>query len=163
MKPTWPRYRIEYSFFPFLKHLLAWIRGFIPQSHLFLLAYSDGLQDRVWLPSLAVSIRHSGNQWSLNEQGGEWQRKRRVSVVIIRTKGKERQEQRLKTMLHCLLSNWGMAKQPLKFMDQKIWETLREISILSCFPRTLHEVSQEGIKSLTLHDCVLEKGTYCSD
>lgn len=27
-----------------------------------------------------------------------------------------------------------MAKQPLKFMDQKIRQTLREISILSCLP-----------------------------
>lgn len=94
MKPTRPRYRTENSFFPFLKHLFAWIGGFIPQSPLFLLAYSDGLQDRVWLSSLAVGMWHSGNQWSLNEQVGEWQRKIRVSVAIIRPKGKQRDKSR---------------------------------------------------------------------
>lgn len=75
-------------FTPFLKHLFAWIGDLIPQSPLSLLAYSDGLQDRVWLSSLVISMWHSGNQWSLNEQVSEQQRKKWVSVVIIRTKGK---------------------------------------------------------------------------
>lgn len=60
----------------------------------------------------------------------------------------ERQEQRLETMLRCLLSNRGMAKQPLKFMEPKDPTDTEGDQHPVMSPRILQEVSQEGIKRL---------------
>lgn len=150
MKPKWPRYKIKYSFSPFLKHCSLEL-DILCHSHLSPCKLTL-IDCRAWLSSWVIVMWHSVNHWSLNEQVSEWQQKKM---------GLYSYKQRLEIMLHCLLSNWEMAEKLLKFMDQRIRETLGEVNIMLCLPQPPHASGGQPRvnESPTLHGCVLEKST----